>query len=51
MTRKRKTRSYTATDYEHEEMLARLPQSTKGDEIDNMSRLIVYAVLRLPRGK
>lgn len=51
MPRKRKTRSYTCTDAEQEEMNARLPYKTKNDDIDNMSRLIVHAVLRLPRSK
>ena len=51
MPRKRKTRSYTATDQEHEEMLARLPCRAKPEDIDNLSRLIVYAVLQLPRRK
>ena len=51
MPRKRKTRSYTATDAEYAEMVARLPYVTKDDEIDSLSRLIVHAIKRLPRSK
>jgi hypothetical protein len=32
-------------------MKSRLPHAMKGDAIENLSRLIVYAVNRLPKAK
>lgn len=51
MPRKRKARSYTATDHEHREMRARLPKTVRGETIDTLTRLIIYAVLRLPKSR
>jgi hypothetical protein len=43
--------SFTCTDHELAEMLGRIPYPVKGDTIDNLSRLIVFAVKRLPKQK
>lgn len=49
MPRTRKTRTYTCTDEEYEQMKSRLPYQVKGKEINSLSQLFVYSISRLPK--